>query len=86
MTYAMPSLGVGSLMLTLLMRERIGGDIWNFFFGQQLAPVGNPARPENQWLLLAQVKHEVEARLEQSLHNAVLINLGKELQPQQVKL
>ncbi|WP_089130868.1 NACHT domain-containing protein, partial [Tolypothrix sp. NIES-4075] len=65
--------------------QRIGGDILNFFLGQQTAPVGNPARPENQRLLLAQVKHEVAARLEQSLHNAVLINLGKQLQPQQVK-
>ena len=27
---------------------------------------GNPARSENQRLLLTQVKHEVEARLEQS--------------------
>ncbi|MGI8502132.1 MAG: NACHT domain-containing protein, partial [Hassallia sp.] len=65
--------------------QRIGGDIWNFFLGQQAAPVGNPARPENQRILLAEVKNEVTARLKQSLHNAVLINLGKELQPQQVK-
>lgn len=36
-------------------------------------------------LLLAAVKEEVTARLRQSLHNAVLINLGKESQPQQVK-
>ena len=54
-------------------------------FGQQLAPVGNPAREHNQRLLLADVKQEVTARLRQSLHNAVLINLGKESQPQQVK-
>ncbi|MFN6560811.1 MAG: hypothetical protein RMY28_013645 [Nostoc sp. ChiSLP01] len=64
---------------------RIGGDIWNIFFGQQTTPVGNPARPKNERILLAAVKEEVTARLRQSLHNAVLINLGKELQPQQVK-
>jgi len=65
--------------------QRIGGDIWNFFLGQQTAPVGNPSRPANQRILLAAVKEEVTARLRQSLHNAVLINLGKESQPQQVK-
>ncbi len=65
---------------------RIGGDIWNFFWGQPtLKPVGNPLRSESQRLLLAEVKHEVTARLNQSLHNAVLINLGKELQSQKVK-
>nr|WP_322666197.1 NACHT domain-containing protein [Dendronalium sp. ChiSLP03b]MDZ8208991.1 NACHT domain-containing protein [Dendronalium sp. ChiSLP03b] len=65
--------------------SRIGGDIWNIFFGQQTTPVGNPARPKNERILLAAVKEEVTARLRQSLHNAVLINLGKESQPQQVK-
>jgi DNA polymerase III delta prime subunit len=35
--------------------------------------------------LLTQVKQEVESRLNQSLHNAVLINLGKQSQPEQVK-
>ena len=64
--------------------ERIGGDIFNFFSEQQAIPVGNPARPENQRILLADVKNEVTARLKQSLHNAVLINLRKELQPQLV--
>ncbi|MBD2359568.1 NACHT domain-containing protein [Tolypothrix sp. FACHB-123] len=65
---------------------RIGGDILNFFFGQQTTtPIGNPARPKNERILLATVKEEVTARLRQSLHNAVLINLGMESQPQQVK-
>jgi len=64
---------------------RIGGDIWNIFFEQQTTPVGNSARPKNERILLAAVKEEVTARLRQSLHNAVLINLGKESQPQQVK-
>lgn len=65
---------------------RIGGDILNFFFNQQTTtPIGNPARPKNERILLAAVKEEVTARLKQSLHNAVLINLGKEFQPQQVK-
>ncbi len=65
--------------------QRMGGNIWNLFFGQQLAPVGNPAREYNQRLLLADVKQEVESRLKQSLDNAVLINLGMESQLQQVK-
>jgi predicted NACHT family NTPase len=65
--------------------QRIGGDIWNFFFGQQMASASNPARPKNERILLSAVKEEVTVRLRQSLHNAVLINLGKESQPQQVK-
>ncbi|MEH2260752.1 NACHT domain-containing protein [Nostoc sp.] len=50
-----------------------------------LTPVGNTERPKNERILLASVKSEVTSRLRQSLHNAVLINLGKESQPQQVK-
>lgn len=74
--------------------ERIEGDyiqgnvfqnIFNILGGQTTTPVGDPARPKNERLLLAAVKEEVTARLRQSLHNAVLINLGKESQPQQVK-
>nr|WP_322715963.1 NACHT domain-containing protein [Nostoc sp. ChiQUE02]MDZ8228818.1 NACHT domain-containing protein [Nostoc sp. ChiQUE02] len=74
--------------------ERIEGDyiqgnvfqnIFNILGGQQITPIGNPARPKNERLLLAAVKEEVTARLRQSLHNAVLINLSKESQPQQVK-
>ncbi|MBL1203128.1 MAG: NACHT domain-containing protein [Nostoc sp. GBBB01] len=60
------------------------GNTWNLFFGKQTTPVGNPARPVNQRMLLAEVKQEVVSRLKQSLHNTVLINLGKELQPEQV--
>jgi predicted NACHT family NTPase len=67
--------GNNNLMLTI--KELI--------LGQQTPPVGNPARPKNERLLLAAVKEEVTGRLRQSLHNAVLINLGKESQPQQVK-
>ncbi|MBD2458481.1 NACHT domain-containing protein [Nostoc sp. FACHB-87] len=67
--------GNNNLMLTI--KELI--------LGQQTPPVGNPARPKNERILLASVKEEVTARLRQSLHNAVLINLGKESQPQQVK-
>ncbi len=67
----------GNNNLMLVIKELI--------LGQQLAPVGNPAREHNQRLLLADVKQEVTARLRQSLHNTVLINLGKESQPQQVK-
>lgn len=74
--------------------ERIQGDyiegnvfqnIFNILGGQQTTPIGNPARPKNERILLAAVKEEVTSRLRQSLHNAVLINLGKESQPQQVK-
>ncbi|MBW4455306.1 MAG: NACHT domain-containing protein [Nostoc indistinguendum CM1-VF10] len=64
------------------------GNTWNIFFGDQTTtpttPVGNLARPKNERILLSAVKEEVTARLRQSLHNAVLINLGKESQPQQV--
>ena len=77
--------GGGFINAETVNAQRIGGDIWNFFLGQQTALVGDPARPQNQRILLAEVKNEVTARLKQSLHNAVLINLGKELQPQQVK-
>ena len=74
--------------------ERIEGDyiqgnvfqnIFNILGGQTTIPVGNPSRPKNERILLAAVKKEVTARLRQSLHNAVLINLGKKSQPQQVK-
>ncbi|RUR73335.1 hypothetical protein DSM107007_54290 [Nostoc sp. PCC 7120 = FACHB-418] len=77
--------GGGLINADTVNAQRIGGDIWNFFFGQQLAPEANFLRPENQRLVLADVKHEVNGRLKQSLHNTVLINLGKELQLQQVK-
>ncbi|MEG4286335.1 hypothetical protein QUB68_24710 [Microcoleus sp. A006_D1] len=42
-------------------------------------------RPRNEKLLLQAVKEEVVSRLNQSLHNAVCINLAKEEQPDQVK-
>ena len=42
-------------------------------------------RLRTEKLLLQAVKDEVTARLNQSLHNAVSINLGKEAQSQQVK-
>ncbi|WP_414585976.1 NACHT domain-containing protein [Scytonema sp. PCC 10023] len=80
--------GGGFINADTVNAQRIGGDIWNIrnlFFGQQLAPVGNPQREHNQRLLLADVEQEVASRLNQSLHNAVLINLEKESQPQQVK-
>lgn len=41
-------------------------------------------RPRNEKVLLKDVKDEVQARLNQSLHNAVLINLGKEQRSHQV--
>jgi hypothetical protein len=39
----------------------------------------------NRQILLSRVKNEVNIGLEESLRNAVLINLGKEKQPEQVK-
>ncbi len=78
--------GGGFINAETVNAGRVGGDIWNIFLGQPtVTPVGNPARPKNERLLLATVKQEVTARLSQSLHNTLLINLGKELQPQQVK-
>ena len=46
---------------------------------------GSPLqRPHNEQILWRAVQEEVEDRLSQSLHNQLLINLGKEAQPQQV--
>ena len=42
-------------------------------------------RPRSEQILLKAVKDEVESRLQQSLHNAVSINLGIENQPRQVQ-
>ncbi|MBD2036871.1 hypothetical protein H6F76_17825 [Leptolyngbya sp. FACHB-321] len=44
-----------------------------------------PQRARSESLLLQAVKQEVISRLDQSLHNAVFINLGKQSQPQQIK-
>ena len=44
-----------------------------------------PQRSRDEALLLQAVKQEVISRLDQSLHNAVFINLGMQSQPQQVK-
>jgi DNA polymerase III delta prime subunit len=49
-----------------------------------LQEVKSDQRPPNECRLLTYVQHEVNARLRQSLHNAVLINLGKEQQVEQV--
>ena len=49
-----------------------------------LQEVKSAHRPRNECRLLTYVQHEVNARLQQSLHNAVLINLGKEQQVEQV--
>ncbi|MBG1268089.1 hypothetical protein [Nostoc sp. WHI] len=55
--------GNNNLMLTI--KELI--------LGQQTTPVGDPARPKNQRLLLADVKQEVTARLKQSLSSNLTI-------------
>ena len=43
-----------------------------------------PARSRVEQVLLKSVAEAVQARLKQSLHKAVHINLGKEIQPQQI--
>lgn len=78
--------GGGFINAEAVNAGRIGGDIWNFFLGQPtLRGVGNPLRLDSQRLLLAEVKNEVITRLNQSLHNSVLIEIAKELQRQKVK-
>lgn len=42
-------------------------------------------RPRNERLLLKTIRNEVTTRLRQSLHDAILIQLGIEVQPEQVK-
>lgn len=42
-------------------------------------------RPRTERLLLQAVKNEITSRLNQSLHQAVLIQLGMETQPEQVR-
>lgn len=44
-----------------------------------------PVRPRSEQLLLQAISDEVNGRLAQSLHHAVLINLGKQVQPEQVR-
>jgi DNA polymerase III delta prime subunit len=73
----------------ILENVRVGGDltvgdiIQQIFIGGESQAQRQESR--NRQALLQQVKNEVDSRLDQSLHNAVLINLGKEKQPQQVK-
>ncbi|MEW6493594.1 MAG: hypothetical protein AB1589_13970 [Cyanobacteriota bacterium] len=73
----------------ILENVRVGGNltvgdiIQQVFIGGESQAQRQESR--NRQALLKQVKNEVDSRLEQSLHNAVLINLGKEKQPQQVK-
>lgn len=65
-----------------------GRDQYNFENFRGKVVVENreqPTRPRSQLLLLQQVKQEVISRLEQSLHNKVLITLGKQMQLEQVK-
>lgn len=67
--------------------QRANRDIFNIDNKGTVTVVNHPlpTRPRNELLLLQQVKDEVNGRLAQSLHNAVLINLGKQVQPEQVK-
>jgi len=65
-----------------------GRDQFNIETVQVSVVVQNPetsTRPRYERLLLQRVKQEVALRLEQSLHNKVLIVLGKQEQPEQVK-
>ena len=62
------------------------GNTLNVFLGQQPATTATQSsRPRTEQLLLQAVKEEVTLRLDSSLHNAVLLNLEKELHPHQVK-
>jgi len=65
-----------------------GQDQFNFenFRGSFVIQNGGlPTRPRFEWLLLQQVEREIASRLEQSLHNRVLIILDKQVQPELVK-
>lgn len=44
-----------------------------------------PDRPQNEQLLLQEMKDEIEYLLKTSLYSVVLISLGKQFQPEQVK-
>jgi DNA polymerase III delta prime subunit len=74
---------------SILDRVRVGGNLTVGNITQTFVDSGKQqlSRQEfrNRRALLAQVKNEVHSRLEQSLHKAMLINLQKEKQPQQVK-
>lgn len=66
--------------------QQAGRDIFNINEGtvtviNQLVP----QRSRSESLLLQAVKQELNSRLDQSLHKAVFLNLGKQSQPQQVK-
>jgi hypothetical protein len=69
----------------ILRDVRVEGNLTVGNITQQIYAQEKPLRPRNEQLLLKQVKEEVNSRLAQSLHNAVLINLGKQVQPDQVK-
>ena len=61
--------GGGLINAETVNAQRIGGDIWNVFFGQQTTPVGNPNRPKNEWsqrkehfiASLSNAKEEIDA-------------------------
>jgi len=61
----------------------VGDIIQQIFIGKDSQSQRQEFR--NRQALLRQVKNEVDNRLENSLHKAVLINLDKQKQPQQVK-
>ncbi|MBW4505045.1 MAG: NACHT domain-containing protein [Scytonematopsis contorta HA4267-MV1] len=65
--------------------QRIGGDIFNYFFGQKDNNQPQNSRNRFQLLLLQQVSAEVESRISSSLHNRVYIVLDTEQNPSQVE-
>jgi GTPase SAR1 family protein len=74
-----------SIQQEILNNSPVGGNLTMGNITQNINLTPPVQRPRNEKLLLQAVKDEVAARLKQSLHNAVFINLGKEAQPEQVK-
>jgi DNA polymerase III delta prime subunit len=68
--------------------DNSGRDQFNFENFQGNFVVENreqPTRSRLEWIMLQEVEQEVASRLEQSLHNKVLINLSKQVHLEQVK-
>ncbi len=74
-----------SIRQEILSNSPVGGNLTMGNITQNINLTPPAQRHHNEKQLLQAVKEEVAARLKQSLHNAVLINLGKEAQPEQVK-
>lgn len=74
-----------SIQQGILNNSSVDGNLMVGSITQNVNPIPSVQRPRNEKRLLQDVKKEVAGKLKQSLHNAILINLGKEAQPEQVK-